>query len=586
MLSESFVASVLASSKTPASSTLKDVGICIHELQPASALRATFKKSSTAPNGLAVTPTHVFAAQADKAVVHVYSRARGNQEATVPFPERIRSAAVAGGPNSEVLVLGTEGGRLILWETCTGRQVSTVPAHLQPVTSLVVDPTSNFILSGSPDANVHVWSLPRLLAFAKPASTGRDQKPPNSPLRSFSNHRTAITALAVGHSSSRSNIAISAARDNTAVVWDYHTGDVLRTFLLPSTAVSITVDPADRAFYVGYESGNVQRVDFYENPSVQHPLYDARLQSTPSQIDAEHQWTAPSSEFGAAMSLTLSYDGTILLSGHQNGSILSWDIARAKYASTVADITHPVTNLQMLPPSGFPQRSSSNDSQYTIHNVIKPRYDQTMSDSSQSTGIVPPNYTFNVQLTPSSSSQPLVSSSTEDRSSKPDLFSEAMTHPFFPPALIEEGLAELAALDHGVTTKGTIPSSATPNGDSVDSSASVIQSLEAEIASLKKQLSTNEKARRATTDELVQLRSDLASLQDYTSELQLKHARSLREKAVARAKKEARDLERRQAWFDAERKGQNGDALLRKARTREADGDAETSESGDMSDES
>lgn len=118
MLSESFVASVLASSKTPAISTLKDVGICIHELQPASALRATFKKSSTAPNGLAVTPTHVFAAQADKAVVHVYSRIRGNQEATVPFPERIRSAAVAGGPNGEVLVLGTEGGRLILWEVC------------------------------------------------------------------------------------------------------------------------------------------------------------------------------------------------------------------------------------------------------------------------------------------------------------------------------------------------------------------------------------------------------------------------------------------------------------------------------------
>ncbi|KAL1963776.1 hypothetical protein VTN77DRAFT_7842 [Rasamsonia byssochlamydoides] len=583
MLSESFVASVLASSKTPASSTLKDVGICIHELQPASALRTTFKKSSTSPNGLAVTPTHVFAAQADKAVVHVYSRARGNQEATVPFPERIRSIAVAGGPNGEILVLGTEGGRLILWETCTGRQVSTSPAHLQPVTSLVVDPTSNFILSGSHDANVHVWSLPRLLAFSKPASTGRDQKPPNSPIRSFSNHRTAITALAVGHSSSRSNIAISAARDNTAVVWDYHTGNVLRTFLLPSTAVSITVDPADRAFYVGYESGNVQRVDFYENPSVQHPLYDTRLQSTPSQIAADDQWKAPSSEFGAATSLTLSYDGMTLLSGHQNGSILSWDIARGKYASTVADYTHPVTNLQMLSPSGFPQHLSQ-DSQFTIHNVTKPRYDQALSDASQSTGIVPPNYTFNVQLTSSSSSRPLISSSTENQSSKSDLFSEALTHPFFPTSLIEEGLAELAALDQGQATKASIPASATSNGDSVDSSAPIIQSLEVEIASLKKQLSTNEKARRATTDELIQLRSDLARLQDYTSELQLKHARSQREKVMARAKKEERDLERRKAWFDAERKGQNGDALLRKARAAE-DNAAETSESGDMSDD-
>lgn len=126
MLSESLVASVLGSAKTQTSSTLKDVGICVQELQPASALRATFKKSSTPPNGLAVTPAHVFAAQTEKAVVHVYSRLRGNQEATVPFPERIRSVAVAGGQNGEVVVLGTEGGRLILWEVSLGFQLLTV----------------------------------------------------------------------------------------------------------------------------------------------------------------------------------------------------------------------------------------------------------------------------------------------------------------------------------------------------------------------------------------------------------------------------------------------------------------------------
>lgn len=123
MLSESLVASVLGSAKTQTSSTLKDVGICVQELQPASALRATFKKSSTPPNALAVTPAHVFAAQAEKSVVHVYSRLRGNQEATVAFPERIRSAAVAGGQNGEVLILGTEGGRLVLWEVGLGFQL-------------------------------------------------------------------------------------------------------------------------------------------------------------------------------------------------------------------------------------------------------------------------------------------------------------------------------------------------------------------------------------------------------------------------------------------------------------------------------
>ena len=32
----------------------------------------------------------------------------------MPFPERVRSIAITGGGG--VLVLGTEGGRLILWE--------------------------------------------------------------------------------------------------------------------------------------------------------------------------------------------------------------------------------------------------------------------------------------------------------------------------------------------------------------------------------------------------------------------------------------------------------------------------------------
>ncbi|CAK97058.1 uncharacterized protein An11g09740, partial [Aspergillus niger] len=395
MLSECFIASTLASSKAPASATLRDVGVCVHEFQPTLNLRSTFKKSSTAANCLAVSPSHVFAAQSEKAIVHVYSREKGNQEATVPFPERIRSIAVAGGKNGDVLVLGTEGGRLILWETCTGRQVATTASHLRPVTSLVVDPNSNFILSGSSDASIHVWSLVDLLSFTKPPS-GRDRQPPNSPIRTFSNHRAAITAIAVGHSAGRYNIALSAADDSTAIAWDYHTGRLLRTFLLPSNAKSLALDPADRAFYVGYEDGSIQSIDFYKNQSIQNPLHDPSLQSTPSQPPAEDRWAPPSADCGAAHALTLCYDGMTLLSGHQNGKVLSWTVGRKKYASTVADYTHPVTNLFMLPPNGLPHPSL--DLKRVAHTIIKPRYDSSLSETSQAAGAVPADYTFSTHL--------------------------------------------------------------------------------------------------------------------------------------------------------------------------------------------
>ena len=109
--------SILASEKLPANAATKDAGIFLHDLQPLPSLKSTFRKSSTKSNCLAVTTTHVFAAQADKAVVHVYNVDRQTQEAVVPFPERISSIALVGQPDEVgILALGTEGGKLILWE--------------------------------------------------------------------------------------------------------------------------------------------------------------------------------------------------------------------------------------------------------------------------------------------------------------------------------------------------------------------------------------------------------------------------------------------------------------------------------------
>lgn len=442
--------------------------------------------------------------------------------------------------------------------------MSTSPSHLQPVTSLVVDPTSSYVLSASSDAAVHVWSLPRILSFSKPASTGSDQTATNSPILTFSNHRRAITALAVGHSSHRNNIAVSTAADNTAIVWDYTTGHVLRTFLLPSTPQSVTLDPADRAFYVGYESGNVQRVDLYETPSSHHTLYDSRLQDTPSQVSADRQWNIPIKDSGAATCLALSYDGMTLLSGHQNGAVISWDVGRGKYGSTIADYTRPVTNLHMLSPAGFPQ-GESKETKYIVHNVIKPRYDPNMTDMSLTSGTVPPHYSVNVQL----------SDSREDCSG---ILSEAFRHPSFPPSLIEEGLAELAGQAHGTTatTDNRLPAST--NGTDV-SQSSTVAALEAEIDSLRKQVAANEAARRETANEVIQLRSELRHLGDYAHDLQLKHLRSSAARVSARAQKDAEDLKRREAWFEAEKRGQNGDAALLASRAQaEQDSDDEMSQ--------
>ncbi|KAJ5161251.1 hypothetical protein N7492_006643 [Penicillium capsulatum] len=569
MLSESFVASTLSSAKTP-TATLRDVGICVQEFQPAPQLRSTFKKSSTTTNCLAVSASHIFSAQADKAVVHVYSREKGNQEAVVPFPERIRSIAVSDSKYGDVLVLGTEGGRLILWETCTGRQVTTTASHLQPVTSLVVDPTSNFILSGSSDASIHVWSISGILSFSRPA-LGHDQ-PSNSPVRTFSNHRAAITSLGLGHSSGRANIAVSTAKDNTAIVWDYHTGRVLRTFLLPFPATCLVLDPVDRACYIGYDDGSIQSIEFYRANSFQHPLHDPALQSTPGQVSNEERWLPPSADSGAVKALSLSYDGTTLFSAHESGKVLSWNIARRKFATSTADFTHPVTNLVMLPPSGL--LHPSQELKRVTHTVVKPRHDNAFADPSHAPGAVPATYAFHTHLV--APSQP--------RSNSLSQFSQALTHTSFPDSMIQEGLAELSSFRQSGTAEFSPVLTASVAGSSPETTASSahVAELETELANLKKKATINDTVRHATADEVSQLRSDLAHLQDYINELHEKQEAAQRGKVSRQAGKAEREAKRRDAWFAAEKKGRSGDAVMKKM---EIDDGMVTSDSDDQSDE-
>lgn len=112
MLSEELFSAVCGPPLAANTAVSKDVGVYAHAVTPSWAPRAAFKKSSARPRCLAVSDTHVYVAQDQKAHVHVYSRARGTHEALVPFESRIRSLALAG----HVVVLGTEDGRLILWE--------------------------------------------------------------------------------------------------------------------------------------------------------------------------------------------------------------------------------------------------------------------------------------------------------------------------------------------------------------------------------------------------------------------------------------------------------------------------------------
>ena len=320
-----------------------------------------------------------------------------------------------------------------------------------------------------------MWSIPGLLSFSSSSANDDSGGPILGPLRSLSNHRAAITAVVFGHSSSVNNIAISASKDKTCVVWDYHNGDALHTFLLSHSPLCLALDPADRAAYAGYEDGTIQFLDFYSQGGLNQGLHDSAAQSAPTQPSASTIWAAQDHPPTAILCLQVSYDGTSLLSGHRDGKVHPWDVGTGRFGKHLADFSAPVTNLQMLKPTGFPNVP---EQALKIQNVVKPRYDSFTNGHHSSSTIIPPNYTLTAQFT---SNLPFPDSSVTS------LFHEALSHPSFPTRLLEEAFSGFSILRNG-KTKGE---------DSAD-----VAELRAQNAALSSQLASAVDRERSATAEI------------------------------------------------------------------------------------
>lgn len=409
----------------------------------------------------------------------------------------------------------------------------TTQAHLQSVTALAVDASSNFLLSGSADSSIHVWSIQNLLSFSSQDS--------HSPLHTLSAHRSAITALAIGHSTSSYNIVVSASKDNTAIVWDYQNNTLLRTILLPDTPLCLALDPADRAVYTGYGDGSVQLLNFYseaflaspndDGNTTKNPLYDEAQAALPVQPLASTRWSPPTADTGATLSCILSYDGSMLTTGHANGKILHWDIPLARYSSTypptATPLPGPVTNLVALPIIGFPDDPSPRPTR--LHTIVKPKHGAFETRDVEDA--IPGDYKLSGQFTTSfpvphfdASSESALQSTTKSD------FMQALTHPSFPSDLLARGLADFASWTPKPTTSSqptiapevaaAAAASSTETGDFMsldapESAAKPVSSnpaLEQKNAQLQAEISELRKMQRTTLKQMEEMRKKEAAL--------------------------------------------------------------------------
>jgi pre-rRNA-processing protein IPI3 len=252
-------------------------------------------------------------------------------------------------------------------------------------------------------------------------------------------------------------------------VWDVQSGSPLRTFLLTSSPISLTLDPCDRAFYVGFEDGSIQFADLFKSftssqeplskrasgtesghlgailPS--NPLYIPQLQNTPVTLSPNaDRWISSGQEFGPVLCLDILFEGNYVLSGHQSGKVIMWDAAKGRVWKEVIDFQAPVTNLIVLAPVGFPVTDGKSNSKVRVHTVTKPLYESSFTPTGIHSGAVPANYVFTAQLS-SMLETPRVSAALS-RSARAyeeqSMFRSCIDSTSFPPSILWAGIAELA----------------------------------------------------------------------------------------------------------------------------------------------
>ncbi len=219
--------------------------------------------------------------------------------------------------------------------------MTTPPCHVQAVSCLAVTPYH--VLSGSDDSNVHVWALPRLLEL--------DAAAEHEPVGSLSNHRAAVTALAVSRGSHPdTSICVSASKDKTCIIWNYQAGVPLRTLLFPAPPMCLVLDPAARALCVSSDDGSLHLVELMAGETPLLGPHSAGDASAAVQVSSSSPFGLAPSEAGPPACLALSYDGTMMLSGHPRGQILQWALGDNSLPTELANLNAAVTNLVFVPP--------------------------------------------------------------------------------------------------------------------------------------------------------------------------------------------------------------------------------------------
>ncbi|XP_072023610.1 WD repeat-containing protein 18-like [Amphiura filiformis] len=226
--------------------------------------------------------------------------------------------------------------KIYVWQISTGNLLAVVSRHYQTVTCLRITDDGSHFVSGGDDNLVMVWSLASVLQEGQ-STQGVD------PVHIWSNHSLPVTDLHCTTGGMMARVA-SASQDHTCKVWDMCSGELLCNFVFDVPLNSVCMDPAEYRLFAGAMNGTVYQVNLFESNSSRERHIKVREtgedEDTTTAVFAGHS--------KPVTCLSVSLDGSMLVSGSQDQTVCIWHIQSKQCVRTI-NHKGAVTNAMIIP---------------------------------------------------------------------------------------------------------------------------------------------------------------------------------------------------------------------------------------------
>ncbi|XP_020669942.2 WD repeat-containing protein 18 [Pogona vitticeps] len=293
---------------------------------------AAYRGAGCASRGLALLGgEHLLGAQLGKACIGVWELQRKDQlQQKILCPGLVTCLTAA--PNGLYILAGIAES-IYLWEVSSGNLLAILNRHYQDLSCLAFTDDSSHFLSGAKDSLVIVWNLFSVLQA--------DLVQNAEPRHVWSRHSLPITDLCCGVGGPTARVA-TASLDQTAKLWEISSGDLLLSVVFDVSLTSVALDLTEYHMFCGGMDGSIFQVDLCSWPVQRERGFQTERETGKTFKGHRNQVTC----------LSVSTDGSLLLSGSHDETVRLWDIQSKQCVRTV-NYKGPITNafLTLAPAS-------------------------------------------------------------------------------------------------------------------------------------------------------------------------------------------------------------------------------------------